>query len=210
VNGPAMSQSNARQRGNVVEFPEPATALDATVDLVARIRIGDEAALEILMNRYLPSLRRMANNRLSGHARSMIDTDDVVQDALIRTVRRLPHFVCRNPGALLAYLRRAVYNRIIDARRRWAREGEWMVLPDDCAGSAASPLQRVLDKEEIRRYRTALLLLKLRDRQLIMLRVEQGLTYQEIATQLRMPSPNAARVASVRAIARLASALEHV
>jgi hypothetical protein len=40
--------------------------------------------------------------------------------------------------------------------------------------------------------------------------VEQGLTYQEIGTQLGMPSPNAARVASVRAMARLVSALEHV
>jgi RNA polymerase sigma-70 factor (ECF subfamily) len=210
VNAPATSESSVRPRGAVEGCPEPSTALDATVDLVARIHRGDEAALGILINRYLPSLRRFANHRLSGHARSMIDTDDIVQDALVNTVRRLPHFVCRNPGALLAYLRRAVYNRIVDARRKLIREGEWMPLPDNCAGSAASPLQRVLDKEEIRRYRAALLRLKSRDRQLIMLRVEQGLTYQEIGTQLRIPSPNAARVATVRAIARLASALEHV
>jgi RNA polymerase sigma-70 factor (ECF subfamily) len=192
----------------VVGFSEPSTALDATADLVARIRGGDQVALEMLINRILPSLRRIGHKRLAGHARSLLDIDDLVQDALVSLVRRLPHFVCQTPGSLLAYLQRVIVNRIIDATRKRASQGEWTALPDECAGQAVSPLQRVIDKEEMLRYRAAMLRLKPRDRQLIVMRIEYGLTYPEIATQLRVPSPNAARVALIRAMARLVSALE--
>jgi RNA polymerase sigma factor (sigma-70 family) len=199
----------------VVGFPGASTALEATVDLVARIRRGDETAVEILINRYLRPLQRIGHNRLPRSARPITDTDDVVQDALVSTVRRLPHFVYRNPGALLAYLRRVVLNRIIDERRKCARQGVWMVPPDDSPEQARAeqpptPLQRVLGREEILRYRAALRRLKPRDRQLIMLRVEQRLTYAQIGTQLRLPSPDAARIASLRATRRFASALKDV
>jgi RNA polymerase sigma-70 factor, ECF subfamily len=183
-------------------------ALEATADLVARIRGGDQAALEMLINRILPSLRRMGHRRLTGHTRSLLDIDDLVQDALVSLVRRLPHFECHTPGSLLAYLQRVIVNRIIDATRKRASQGEWVALPDDCAEQGASPLQRVIDNEEMLRYRAALLRLKPRDRQLIVMRLEHRLTYQEIATQLGVPSPNAARVALIRAMARLVSALE--
>jgi len=140
----------------------------------------------------------------------MTDTDDVVQDALVNTVRQLPHFVYRNPGALLAYLRRAVINRIIDERRKCLRIVECRSEADDAVARSPSQLQCVLNKEEILRYRAALQRLRPRDRQLIVMRVEQQLTYREIATQLRIPSPSAARVAAVRATARFAAALKHV
>jgi RNA polymerase sigma-70 factor, ECF subfamily len=210
VNRPATSPANVQPGHSVVGFSEPSTALDETADLVARIHSGDEVALEILLNRYLPVLRRIVHRHLHGHALWMLDTDDIVQDALLNTLRRMPHFEWRTPGALLAYLRRVILNRIIDAKRKYARQGEWVALPDDCAEQTASPLQRVVDKEEIQRYRAALFRLKPRDRQLIVMRMEQQLTYQEIGTQLRMASPNAARVALIRAMGRLVSALEHV
>jgi RNA polymerase sigma-70 factor (ECF subfamily) len=205
-----MSPATVQPGNSEVGFSEPSTALDETADLVARIHSGDEEALEILLNRYLPALRRIVRQHLHGYARSMLDTDDIVQDALLSTLRRMPHFEWRTPGALLAYLRRVILNRIIDTKRKYARRGEWVPLPDDCAGQAASPLQRVEDKEEIRRYRAALFRLKPRDRQLIVMRMEEQLTYQEIGTELRMASPNAARVALIRAMGRLVSALEHV
>jgi len=212
---PATCQSNDPSGGNVAGSPLPSPGLEATVDLVDRIRSGDEVAVDILINRYLRPLQRIGHNRLPRSARPITDTDDVVQDALVRTVRRLPHFVYRNPGALLAYLRRVVLNRIIDERRKCARQGVWMVPPDDSPeqapeGQAPTPLERVLGKEEMRRYQAALRRLKRRDRQLIMLRVEQRLTYAQIGTQLRLPSPDAARIASLRATRRFASALKHV
>ncbi len=194
----------------MIGLRQPSPVLDVTRDLLARINSGDEAALENLITRYLPVLRRIVRSQLFGHARSLLDTDDVVQDAVVSTVRRIPHFVWRSPGSLLAYLRRAIVNRIIDANRQCARQGECVALSEDYAADGASPLQRVIDKEAIRRYRAALLRLNRRDRRLIVMRMQRQLTYQEIATQLRMPSANAARAALVRATARLVSALEHV
>jgi RNA polymerase sigma factor (sigma-70 family) len=194
----------------VLRFPGPSTPLEVTVDLVARVQRGDDAALEILIKRYFVPLRRLGHNRLPRLARPMTDTDDLVQDALVNTIRQLPHFVCRNPGALLAYLRRAVLNRIIDERRRCLKLVDSRSEPDDLATQAPSQLQSVLNKEEIVRYRAALRRLRPRDRQLIIMRVEQQLTYREIGTQLGMPSANAARIASARATARFATALKHV
>ncbi len=208
MNASATSESSVRPPTSVVGFSEPSTALDTTADLVARIRGGDQVALEMLINRILPSLRRIGHKRLAGHARSLLDIDDLVQDALVSLVRRLPHFVCHTPGGLLAYLQRVIVNRIIDATRKRASRVEWIALPDDCEGQAESPLQRVIDKEEMLRYRAALLRLKPRDRQLIVMRIEHRLSYPEIATHLGAPSPNAARVALIRAMARLVSALE--
>src|SRR5215813_4211653 len=97
------SYANVQLRHDMVGFPEPLPVLDVTPDLVARIHGGDEAALEIVINRYLPLLRRICHSRLRSHPRLLLDTDDVVQDALISTVRRIPQFVWRKPGALLAY-----------------------------------------------------------------------------------------------------------
>lgn len=210
MNTQLTSPANVLPGIPVLGFSERSTTLEVTPDLAARINGGDEAALEILLRSYLPALRRIVQKQLRGHARSMLDAEDVVQDALVSTLRRMPHFVWRTPGAMLAYLRRVVLNRIIDANRKCARQGEWVPLTDDCAGETPSPLERVVDSERIRRYRTALLRLKPRDRQLIVLRVERQLRYQEIGTQLRMPSANAARVALIRAMARLVTTLDQV
>src|SRR6478735_4806318 len=95
--------------------------LESTVDLVARVRTGDQDAWATLINRFLRPLTLLGHSRLRGQVRGMTDTDDVVQDALINTVKRLDRIDCRSRGALSAYLRRAVLNRIVDAARRSSR-----------------------------------------------------------------------------------------
>ena len=189
---------------------QPAPFLEATIDLLAKIQTGDQSAWDVLINRYLRPLKRLGHGRLRGLARSMGDTDDLVQDAFVRTIKHLPQFDCRHRGALLAYLRRVVVNGIIDEARACARRDAPVFLSEDCIEKGPSPLERVLTKEETVRYQAALRRLKPRDRQLIVLRVEQRLKYRELATQLRMASPNAARTASRRAVERFASALKHV
>ncbi len=73
------------------------------------------------MDRYLPRLSRWASGRLPQWARDVSDTDDLVQDTLIRSVANLGHFEARGEGALQAYLRGAVMNRIRDEIRRRRR-----------------------------------------------------------------------------------------
>ena len=86
--------------------------------LLERVRAGDPQALNRLVQRYLAPLTRWAAGRLPGWARDLSDTDDLVQDALMRTVRQLDRFEPRRDGALHAYLRSAVMNRIRDEIRR--------------------------------------------------------------------------------------------
>jgi len=184
--------------------------MDSTMDLVERVQQGDLAAQEVLLERHIRALRPMVHHRLPTYVRSMTDTDDVVQDVLVKTVGRLPYFESRNPMAFLAYLRRAIVNRIVDEVRRHARSCQTVPLTHDAPESAASPLERLLGKEQAEQCRAALGLLKPRDRQVILLRVSESLSYDEIANRLEMPTPDAARVALSRALARLTVALKHV
>ena len=85
---------------------------ETSLSLLARAQQGDAVALEALMGRYLARLQRWASGRIPASARTLLDTDDVVQDALLNTLRRLDDFRPRHDGALMAYLREAVANRI--------------------------------------------------------------------------------------------------
>src|SRR5712692_909745 len=87
-------------------------------ELIARARVGDSRAISALFRRHGGALRRWAKGRLPRWARSVNDTADVVQDVLLRTFRRLDRFEDRGKGALRAYLRQAVVNRINDEMRR--------------------------------------------------------------------------------------------
>ena len=95
--------------------------MTATLFLLERVRAGDTAALNRLLDRYLPRLSRWASGRLPQWARDLSDTDDLVQDTLIRSVANLDHFEASGEGALQAYLRGAVMNRIRDEIRRHRR-----------------------------------------------------------------------------------------
>jgi len=190
--------------------PAAAPPSDATDELVIRVRTGDQDAWAMLFQRFLRPLKQLGHNRLRGHARGMMDTDDVVQDALMNTVKRLDRIECRSRGALSAYLRRAVLNRIVDAARRSSR-----MTSDDQAIAAhpdprPSPLDHVLNQEETRRYRAALLTLAPRDRSLIVGRLRDHLPYRDLAARLGLPTPDAARMASMRAFCRLAEALKRL
>src|SRR5437867_2197018 len=91
---------------------------ESTVRLIERARAGDELALGQLFARHLKPLQRWASGRLPIWARSVADTDDLVQDTLLQTFKRIETFEPRHAGALQAYLRQAVLNRIRDELRR--------------------------------------------------------------------------------------------
>jgi RNA polymerase sigma-70 factor (ECF subfamily) len=177
---------------------------DASVDLLIKAQAGDDEALNRLLARYLPRLLRWASGRLPASGRSMIDTGDLVQDAIISALRHLNAIEIRTDGALHAYLRQAVNNRIIDAYRRAGRRPGREELPEDAVGADASPLEVAIGAEALERYETALARLSEDDRRAIVLRVEFGYDYTELAAELGKPSVDAARMAVTRALARLA------
>jgi RNA polymerase sigma factor (sigma-70 family) len=177
---------------------------ESTVELAGRARSGDRAALEALCVRCLKSLSRYAAGRVPAAVRDVIDTQDVVLEAVHRGMSRLGSFECRYPGALLAYMRTILRNVIIDHVRAQRRQPRRVPLDDRQRDPGQSPLERVLGGEQIALYEAALARLRPRDAALVTLRIEEQLGYNQIAVELGFPSANAARVAASRAVLRLA------
>jgi RNA polymerase sigma-70 factor, ECF subfamily len=204
-----MLESAARQRRdpsdqNMPLVPGADAPAASTHDLVVRARAGDDTAWRELMTRYEGPLRRSVRGRLPRAARGLTDTDDMVQEATLNVLRRLPLIELRFPGALLAYLRRSVQNRLVDERRRAARTILPSPLLDEHAASQASPLDHAIDRDRRRRFREGLGSLSVRDRRALVMRHDAGASYEAIAHALGCPTPNAARVTVGRALHRLA------
>ena len=180
---------------------------ESSVVLLERVRQGDQDALETLLRRYVPALRRWARGRLPQWARDVADTEDLVQDTVLRGLRNLPNFDYRHDGALNAYLRQAVLNRIRDECRRVGRRPYQDDLDDSMPDRAASPLEAAIGAEGVTRYEAALQRLKADDREAIIARIEMGYSYAELAVMLGKSSADAARVATSRALLRLAGVL---
>src|SRR5215510_8493541 len=69
---------------------------------------------EQLVERSLPPLKRWARGRLPQWARSLAETQDLVQNAVLRALPHLKTFEAKHPGALQAYLHKAIDNHIKD------------------------------------------------------------------------------------------------
>jgi RNA polymerase sigma-70 factor (ECF subfamily) len=171
--------------------------------LLAGARHGDSSALGELVRRCFSPLRAWAHGRLPRWARAAADTSDLIQDAWLRTLGRLDAFEPQGRHALAAYLREAVRNRICDEHRRFGRSGAGVALPDTLAASAPSPLDHAIAAEIEARYRASLARLTHTDREIIVAHVELDYTHEQLGCMTGR-SPNAARMALRRAIARLA------
>jgi RNA polymerase sigma-70 factor (ECF subfamily) len=194
------------QRSIAMTDPQP----DASIELIVQAQSGDDDALNRLLDRYVPRLRRWASGRLPSSMRTMLDTGDLVQDAVVAALRRLPTIDVQHEGALFAYLRQAVNNRIIDLYRRKQRWPERQEMPVDAESHETSPLDAAMRAEDVERYEQALARLGDDDRQLIVLRVEFGFDYAAMAAAMNKPSAAAARMACTRAIGKLAQEMRRV
>ena len=183
--------------------PEPMLSDEPTIELVIRARAGDRNAVEALLQRCLPGLKRWAHGKLPPAARSVLDTGDLVQEAALHALGRLDVFEPRHVGAMQAYLRQSVVNRIRDEVRKVARRPMSVELPEDPAGHATSPIDVAILNESYQHYHDALTQLSPRDREMIVARVEVEWTLPEIAQRFGLPSVDAARMAVMRALRRL-------
>ena len=175
-------------------------ALDSTLALVTRAREGDRKALEHLAARYQAALLRFAHGRVPTAARGLVDTADVVQAALSRTIARLGSIDTSVPGSLLAYLRSAVLNQIRDEIARARRRPQTTELTDQLPALDKDPLETVISRQQYERYNLALLQLPADQQEAFLMRIEMGCSYQEIADALGRSTADAARLLVRRAI----------
>jgi len=180
----------------------------SSIDLLEYAREGRQDALEVLFARYLVPLRRWASGRLPRWARDIADTQDLVQDTLLRTFRRIDLFEPDRSNALERYLRQAVMNRIRDEFRRARRRRQATELDSQHPDDGPSPLDEAMSAALFGDYEAALARLRIEDRDAIVGRLEMDLSYEELADALGKPNANAARSAVVRAIVRLAKEMQ--
>jgi RNA polymerase sigma-70 factor (ECF subfamily) len=178
--------------------------LESTVVLLERIREGDEAARDRLVARYLPILRSWSHGRLPPHARGLADTDDLVQISLVQALNHLKTFEVRREGAFLAYLRQIALNAVRQEIRRASRRPSGVEADENLPDASRPAIEEAIGRETLECYEAALQELTEDQREAVILRIEFGMSFPEVAEAMGKPSPNAARMLVVRALVHLA------
>ncbi len=181
--------------------------LESTAELLALVRSGDSEARERLFARTLPVLQRWAHGRLPAGARGTAETDDLVQVTLLRALNRVEEFEPRREGAFLAYLRSILLNCVRDEIRRTVRAPAPEALSPEMEERLPSRVEEAAGRDTVAAYEAALGTLPAEHQEAVILRVEFGFSYPEIAAALGKPSAGAARMAVSRALVRLAEAM---
>jgi RNA polymerase sigma-70 factor (ECF subfamily) len=166
--------------------PVAQTDLPTDVDLVRAYRNGDERSATQLVSRHAAALARF----LVGMGADRGDVDDLVQDSFFRAFRALPGW--RGESAFRSWLFRIGGNLLKDQGRR--RRGRVVVpLEDGDFVASDDPGTRMEAKELRERLGEELRRLPRLQREVFLLRVQQGMPYEEVAAVLET-TPGAARV----------------
>jgi RNA polymerase sigma-70 factor (ECF subfamily) len=190
-----------------------------TLNLLARVRQGDDQAIEELLARHRPALLRFVGLRLDTRLNPRLDPSDVVQEAQLEVVRHIRDYLRREPMPFWLWLHRTTYQNLVRLRRahvgaaRRSVERE-VALPDASSILLARKLfadnpwpgQNLVDEEIRRRVREALTRLDEIDREVLQLRAFEGLENDEVAQVLGLP-PGTASKRYGRALLRLRQAL---
>lgn len=175
---------------NPVAIPESTDS-----ELVAAWRLGDERAAARLVERHAVALGRY----LAASGAATADVDDLVQDAFFKAFRRLDGW--RGDGSFRGWLFRIGQNVLRDRFRE--RKGRRFVeLDDHDRPDRADPAGELAADETARALESGLRKLGRLQREVFLLRVQQGMEYGEIADALGT-TPGAARVHYHHAVKRL-------
>jgi RNA polymerase sigma factor (sigma-70 family) len=182
---------------------DPGTSA-TSIELIRLARDGDREALDELFQRHFPPLRRWAHGRLPRWIRNIAETADIVQDAMFQTFLRIDVVQIKRRGALAAYLRQSIQNRIRDEFRNFHRRPRLEPIDTGAAAREPSPLDLALDAETQAQYLAGLRRLRPADQELIVGRLELGYSYEQLAAATGRRNTDAARIALRRAVLRLA------
>lgn len=186
--------------------------LSQTGELLQRAQGGDEKARNDLFERFWPKLAAYLRQRLPQHARSLEETQDMVQDVCIKAFQNLPRFEDRGIGSFWMFLRTTAHNQLIDTVRRHKRDEKKEAIAEEShaapSAPARSPLQDAAGREIVERFEQALARLPQRMQQAITMRLELDVDYQTIADECGWASPDAARVAIARALLQLSKEMK--
>jgi len=164
--------------------------LDTTdAELVEKCRAGDREAWEIIVRRRHSRIYNLAY-RFTGR---FDEAEDLTQEVFLKVYRTL-HSYRPDSGALETWIVRVARNHFIDHYRKFKNERTHTAALEDHHERIASPIVRVetpgqaLDrKEAANRVHRLLALLPEDQREAVILRDLEELTYEEIADLLELP-----------------------
>jgi len=175
---------------------EPLAAVPTDAALIAAWQGGDEQAAAELVRRHARALARFLGTGASG---GDTDVDDLVQETFIRAFRALGQF--RGQCRFRTWLMTIGGNVLKDAYRR-VRRTRVVPLADDLRATDGDPHEHAVAAEMEARLADGLERLPRMQREVFLLRAQQGLEYEEIAAALGT-TPGAARVHFHHAVKRL-------
>jgi RNA polymerase sigma-70 factor (ECF subfamily) len=159
--------------------------------MVLRFQAGDEAAYDELVLRHRRPVYRLAYRLTGNHA----EADDVSQEVFLRAFRGLRRF--RGDASFLTWITRIVVNVAFNARQ--ARRPE-VPLEEAVAGPTPQPgAEAAMLRGQVRQ---AVQCLPPRQRQVLILKVYEGLKFVEIAAAAGM-SVGTAKATFFQAVRRL-------
>jgi RNA polymerase sigma-70 factor (ECF subfamily) len=173
----------------------PVVAVATDGELIARYRAGDEQAAAELVRRHAAALARF----LAIQGAPEDELEDLAQDAFFRAFRGLGGF--RGGASFRTWLLSIGSNLLKDRRRQWKRRPVVELAPDLPDGSA-DPAGEAEAGWTAERLERELGLLPRLQREVFLLRAQQGSEYREIASGLGI-SEGAARVHFHHAVKRL-------
>jgi RNA polymerase sigma-70 factor, ECF subfamily len=197
----AASLTTVLHTPSPVWMSAPTTTRSRTQDsisdqgLIAAYRRGDQRAAGELVARHGPALGRF----LYGSGAAADEVDDLVQEALFRAFRRLHTW--RGEASFRSWLLTIGSNLLKDQYR--TRKGRQTVsLEEHEVVATSDPHAELAAGEMEERLRSGLARLPRLQREVFLLRTQQGTDYQEIAIALGT-TPGAARVHYHHAVKRL-------
>jgi len=188
-----------------------------TSELLAAACRGDKSAASRLLARHRDQLRRMVAIRLDDRLSARIDPSDVVQETLIVAAKQLADYLRDPPLPLYPWLRQIAWNRLAALHRRHVEAGKRSVgreqsleissasaiqLGEHLASRESGPLRRAIRKEMCQRVRAALAAMPEPDREILILRHLEQLSYADSAAILQITEA-AAKQRHVRALRRI-------
>lgn len=217
ISGPPALSLNILAASSAIPWPRRRPgAADEDLELLARLRAGDEEAFLTLVTRHNAMLLRLACSLVSSRAVA----EEVVQDTWLGALRGIDRFGGRS--SLKTWLLRILVNRARStgvAEHRTVAVGDAGPVVDrsrfDASGRWMSPPQHWIEDSEDRllaeslsdRIHSALNELPERQRDVVMLRDIDGLSSQEVCEALEISEGNQ-RVLLHRGRSRLRQALE--
>ena len=175
--------------------PQPRTDAPPDSALITAWRAGDEQAAAELVRRHARALARF----LAGAGAPESDVDDLVQDTFIRAFRGVDRF--RGQCQFRTWLMTIGGNVLKDFGRRMKRRAV-IPLDETVRDVTGDPHERAEAREVEARLAAGLQVLPRLQREVFLLRAQQGLEYEEIAAALAT-TPGAARVHYHHAVRRL-------